>query len=532
MDMANASIPSSGVASTVILVELGDVVLETSFKALTAIPIFTFKSIMHCCATYAYQQGASSRPDYIRRLQAEFELSEAEIECAFDQVHATYTINTQLLAFLKELKSVSKDIKIYAFAKIGKEEYDRNFHLPVDWAIFDHIFASYKIGMRNPQFNCFHHVLDSINKPAHEILFVDRDTDNVMTAASLGMKGVVFDGAVNFQQTVRNMVFDPVARGKAFLRRNKKTYKSISANGVAIDENFAQLMILEATGDDELVEIDHHETTWNYFIGTPVLTQTVFPDDLDTTSLALMVLIQPDHIVHGVLDRMLEYVNEDGIILTFFTSFKNRVDPVVCVNVLGLFYRYGRGHQLSRTLEWLKDVLIRRAYMHGTAFYPTPEHFLFFFSRFLGFIKESDSTLHDELAILYIPRLKERLGTPCDSVGLSMRLIACNQFGIADQIGLETLKATQCEDGGWDMGLLYQYASKKLKIGNRGVSTALAVSAIESFPWPNGKSIGLSNGVLEDFSNGVSTNGAFEILVPTLEYGMLSPRNEVQVAWA
>lgn len=58
-----------------------------------------------------------------------------------------------------------------------------------------------------------------------------------------------------------------------------------------------------------------HEVTWNYFIGTPVLTQTDFPDDLDTTTLALMLLNKPDHIVHQALDRMLEYINEDGIVL-------------------------------------------------------------------------------------------------------------------------------------------------------------------------------------------------------------------------
>ena len=50
----------------------------------------------------------------------------------------------------------------------------------------------------------------------------------------------------------------------------------------------------------------------DYFIGTPVLTQV---NHLDTTALTLMVLTPPDHIVHGVLDYMSEYVNDDGIVL-------------------------------------------------------------------------------------------------------------------------------------------------------------------------------------------------------------------------
>jgi hypothetical protein len=134
---------------------------------------------------------------------------------------------------------------------------------------------------------------------------------------------------------------------------------------------------------------------------------------------------------------------------------------------------------LHKTLEWVKDVLIHRAYIYGTAFYPTPEEFLYFFARFLKFIQSSDQVLHGELREIYIPRLKERIGMPADPIGLSMRLIACNIFGIYDQKGLETLLSMQCEDGGWDMGHLYQYASKKLLVGNRGVSSALAVDAIE-----------------------------------------------------
>ena len=65
----------------------------------------------------------------------------------------------------------------------------------------------------------------------------------------------------------------------------------------------------------ELIDIEPHEVTWKIFIGTPVITSTAFPDDLDTTTLALILLDKPDHIVHRVLDLMLNYINEDGIVL-------------------------------------------------------------------------------------------------------------------------------------------------------------------------------------------------------------------------
>jgi hypothetical protein len=71
---------------------------------------------------------------------------------------------------------------------------------------------------------------------------------------------------------------------------------------------------------------------------------------------------------------------------TSLTS-RNRVDPVVCCNVLSLFYTYGRGEELAPTLEWIILVLRRRAYINRTTIYPVPEAFLYFFHRFLQHIR-------------------------------------------------------------------------------------------------------------------------------------------------
>jgi hypothetical protein len=151
---------------------------------------------------------------------------------------------------------------------------------------------------------------------------------------------------------------------------------------------------------------------------------------------------------------------------------------VVCCNVLSLFYQYDRGYQLSETLVWIEQVLDRRAYIYGTSFYPMPEAFFFFFSRFLRRLKKKDRRLYARLRGLLVERVKERIGVPVDAASLAMRLIVCDETGIRDPQGLKTLLRLQEEDGGWEMGTLYHYASKKLRLGNRGASTALAIEAI------------------------------------------------------
>lgn len=107
-----------------------------------------------------------------------------------------------------------------------------------------------------------------------------------------------------------------------------------------------------------------------------------------------------------------------------------------------------------------------------------PEAFLYFFHRMLQHMHHQPQ-LRGELQTLLRERLCERIGVSVDPISLSMRLICLDEVGIRDTVGLQTLRSMQAEDGGWELGTMYQYASKKLRIGNRGVSTALAIRAIE-----------------------------------------------------
>jgi len=50
------------------------------------------------------------------------------------------------------------------------------------------------------------------------------------------------------------------------------------------------------------------------FSGKPLLTTEEFPFDLDTTSLGLTVMNSPEDVAHSVMDEMLDYIDDDGII--------------------------------------------------------------------------------------------------------------------------------------------------------------------------------------------------------------------------
>ena len=61
-----------------------------------------------------------------------------------------------------------------------------------------------------------------------------------------------------------------------------------------------------------------------------------------------------------------------------------------------------------------------------------------------------------------------------------MRIITCAQMGIACAEDRRALLDSQCEDGSWEPGWMYQYGSTRVKIGNRAVTTAMAVAALSS----------------------------------------------------
>lgn len=199
------------------------------------------------------------------------------------------------------------------------------------------------------------------------------------------------------------------------------------------------------------------------------------------------------------MNEMLDYVNSDGIIQvqittlfhihclgancrprvqTYFDHQRPRIDPVVCVNALSLFYTYGRGHELKGTLQWVYEVLLNHAYLDGTRYYETPECFLFFLMRLLE--RSGDADLHALLKDLLKERVQERMGAEGDALTLAMRLVVCTYFGLRNEVDLRALRQLQCEDGGWENGWFYKYGSSGIRIGNRGLTTVLAMKAVEA----------------------------------------------------
>lgn len=151
------------------------------------------------------------------------------------------------------------------------------------------------------------------------------------------------------------------------------------------------------------------------------------------------------------------------------------IDPIVCTNVLTLFYKHGRGEELENTLTWVLAVLEHRAYIEGTYYYIGGDAFLFFVSRLMSVAP----SVKARIGVLFQERVQERFGKEGDALSLAMRILSAASIGIKDVIDLETLLTMQELDGGFPTGWMYRFVNAGIRIGNRGLATALAVKAFK-----------------------------------------------------
>ncbi|KAJ3768109.1 HAD-like domain-containing protein [Lentinula raphanica] len=455
---------SSSIKYDTIIFDLGDVLFTWSPSTKTSVSPKTLRSILQTTTWFQYEKGEISEEECYASVALEMTLSPSEVRDAFQHARESLVSRPFMVDLIRELRPGRK---IYAMSNISAEDFDFLRGRSSDIDLFDHCFTSSAAGERKPNIGYFRHVLERTGADPARTIFVDDKLDNVLAARSFGMTGILYDDFENVERQLRNL---------SFLRQHACKHLSYTSTGITIHENFAQLPILEATHDPTLVNYVKYDGPFNFFKGEGELTTSAFPCDVDTTSIGITC---SDHMSlerkHEVMDAILELRNADGIPQVYFDASRPRIDPVVCVNVLTLFYKYGRGKQLKQCFEWVESVLRYRAFNEGTRYYEPPEAFLFFLSRL--FLVAPD--VYKRLGPLFIECCRERLGMKGDALALAMRVLCCNFVGIDATGDLMTLRSMQDIDGGWPDGWFYKYGSNGVLIANRGFTTALAINAIK-----------------------------------------------------
>ncbi|KZT51480.1 HAD-like protein [Calocera cornea HHB12733] len=459
-----------------IIFDIGDVLFTWEPVPNHSIPGATFKLILRSHEFYAYEAGKLTEEAFYQATADRLKVPFEDVRSAFHGARESLAPNPLMPPLIRQLK---ENHKILAASNISEPDFTWLHARPgFQWDLFDHIHTSYAIGQRKPDLAFFQAVLESEKLDPARTIFIDDKVENVLTAKSLGVAGFVFRDQESAVRTLWAMCADPVERGWKWVEENKGKMHSYTGLGKDVEENFTQILILELTGREDIVDYVKYDRLFHFYQGDKQPTIKEFPYDMDTTSIGLSICphIKPE-MRQDVLNEMLTYLNQDGIIQTYFDRKRPRIDPIVCCNVLTLFSLNGRADEplLDKTKKWVGDVFQTRAYLGGTTYYHCPEAFLFFFSRLLSHNPVFHSLYFDAL----ITRIRERVGIVSEACGLALRMLLCAQLDIDPGQDFKLLLLTQEPDGGWPAGGFYRYPGNGVMIGHRGWVTCVALEAIK-----------------------------------------------------
>ncbi|KZT68746.1 HAD-like protein [Daedalea quercina L-15889] len=461
---------------TVLILDLGDVLVHWSPDTKTEIPPRLLKNMMSSGTWMDYERGHLSQDECYAHLAEEFALPVVDIASAFEQARQSIRVDMDMAALVRELKASDDSLQVYALSNMSIPEYDFIRQIPFDWSIFDAMFPSGLLGERKPHKDVYDRFITKTGIDPLSAVFVDDKSENVSIARSFGIHGVVFESTDQAAPVLRDLFVGPVQRATRFMRANAGALDSVTDNGHAFKDNLSQLLILELTGDESLVSYSKPLFLWNFFAEKPLFLDAL-PDDLNTTAVAYTVLNYDNDMVTRAMDEILRWKSDQGTLFSCFDHSRRRVCPFVNVSVLTLFFRNGRGKELPEALDWVIDVLSHRRYMNGSRYYTSPDVYLYFVSRLLDC--RHDDHLHGRVMPIFLECIKERVGVPGDPMELAMRVIVWCRAGLSsNEVDMQKLLAMQLSDGGWAAGWLCRYGRLDIKLGNRGFTTALAVKAI------------------------------------------------------
>ncbi|KAF4435943.1 hypothetical protein F53441_13371 [Fusarium austroafricanum] len=462
---------------TTLVLDLSGVLFGYSLKTTVGLSPSQMANVLDSTPWHDYERGTISEEHAYNQVSQAFNIDLETWTQAFEQMMDSMQANLALISAIKELKQIYPALKICCFSNIPAPELDLLKDEIESWGIIDQFVSASDLGQRKPDKSSFYGFLEQTQESATSCIFVDAKLQSVIAAQTLGFKGILFDNTQSLVRKVHNLLGDPVTRASRFLKRNAKNLFWMLSLKQMQPDNYSQLMILQNTGDRNLVVLNNKGYTWNYFQGKSSLAGTSCPDDADTTSLAMTVL-NDIPMVDKVLarDRILSNLNPDGLPYCWFSKTRPRFCHVICANVFRFFVINEWQDMLPGVYDFLCQLLETRAYLHGSRYYQSPDWLLYTLSDLLA-RRPYDPEL-ERMKNLLVNCVQERIGNDGDYLGAAMRVLSAQSLGVKYQKDLEIVLEGQQPDGGWELTCLWGYGDKPVKIGSRGVVTAMAMNAI------------------------------------------------------
>ena len=208
----------------------------------------TLKLVMSSDIWHEYERGHLSQEDCYSQVAVRFSIDHIHIADAMTKARNSLILHEETMNFIQQIReSHPGGFMVYGMTNTPLPEQDIVRTIQQKWPVFDHIYIAGTLGMRKPELRFYQRVLAEIGLPGETVVFVDDQPDNIMAARSIGMHGILFDNHGELCRQLHCLLGNPVARGKSYLAANAKVMESVTNKGETFRDNFAQLLIFEAT---------------------------------------------------------------------------------------------------------------------------------------------------------------------------------------------------------------------------------------------------------------------------------------------
>ena len=252
-----------------IIVDLDDVLFIRPSKTEGAsLPSETLRHILRSTTWFEYEKGQLSETECYSLIASEFSLTSIEVASGVRAMQASTHSNPSMSALLGDLKQRT-GIRIFAMSNISAPDWAALVprRSERDWELFDRVFPSFAAGERMPNLGFYRHVLQGAALEPARTVFVNRKVENVVSARSLGMEGIVLTSIEDLERALRPLLRDSVVDADKWLSMHAKTMWSVTDSGVTIVENFSQLLLLDLTRDRDLADVIRSPGRCNFFRG-------------------------------------------------------------------------------------------------------------------------------------------------------------------------------------------------------------------------------------------------------------------------
>ncbi|TGO10640.1 hypothetical protein BTUL_0129g00220 [Botrytis tulipae] len=244
-----------------IIFDLGNVLIKMPPQAPEATEtssIPTLRRLVSTSTWMRYECGQLDETQCYEMLGKKFGLPPSAIAKVISEARDTLEYDTAIISWIRQLmKETRGSLKFIAIWRIPIPEHTALYKRWGDElsSIFDEIFTSSTIGIRQPDLGFYRHVLKAIRRDPGRTILIDSDVRNLVTACSLGMRSIPYKTLPALSRTMKNVLYDPLIRGDMFLNRNAKHLHPETDCGTVLMENFVQLLILDVTSDEYALRI-------------------------------------------------------------------------------------------------------------------------------------------------------------------------------------------------------------------------------------------------------------------------------------